>query len=183
MSGAAARCQLRLSIALVRRRECLRTRRGKGLCENRKNNTEMLNICTTFDTAPYEYEAVAAVSLGGAPRDAKTDAVIAVDSATQGVKTDAVIATSAGEELQIGLDAAESGASSELYSWTILMGDSLIELSNSRSQICTVRACAPGIARLKLSYAYASEGTNALKNRSGARFLSKTREYGINIAP
>lgn len=156
---------------------------GKGLCENRKNNTEMLNICTTFDTAPYEYEAVAAVSLGGAPRDAKTDAVIAVDSATQGVKTDAVIATSAGEELQIGLDAAESGASSELYSWTILMGDSLIELSNSRSQICTVRACAPGIARLKLSYAYASEGTNALKNRSGARFLSKTREYGINIAP
>ena len=81
---------------------------GKGLCENRKNNTEVLYICATFDTAPYKYEAVAAVSLGGAPWAAKTDAVIAVDSATQGVKTDAVIATSAGEELQIGFDAAES---------------------------------------------------------------------------
>lgn len=124
-------------------------------------------VCTTFETAPYTYEAVAAVSMGSTP---------------QGAKADAVYTMNAGEEMQISFDATEFMPTYELFMWEILEGSSLIELSNTRSKTCTVRAYDPGTVRLKVTYEYGAEGTNVLTGLSETKFLSKTREYVITIS-
>lgn len=125
-------------------------------------------ICTTFDSAPYEYEIVAAVSLGGTP---------------EGANADEVFSMKAGQSLDVHFSETEFMPSYELFKWEILEGSSLIELSGTRSQTCTVQAYDPGTVRLKVTYEYGAKGTNVLTGNPETKFLSKTREYVINIAP
>ena len=125
-------------------------------------------ICATFDSAPYEYEAVAAVSLGGTPR---------------GTNADEVFNMQAGKTLDITFSGTEYMPSYELFTWEILEGSSLIELTGTRSQTCTVKAYAPGVVRLKITYEYGAKGSNILTGNEETKFMSKTREYVINISP
>lgn len=125
-------------------------------------------ICTTFDSAPYEYEAVAAVSLGGTP---------------QGTNADEVFNMQAGKTLDITFSDTEFMPTHELFTWEILEGSSLIELTGARSQTCTIRAYDPGVVRLKVTYEYGAKGANILTGNEETKFLSKTREYVINISP
>ena len=125
-------------------------------------------ICATFDSAPYEFEMVAAVSLGGTP---------------QGTNADEVFNMQAGKTLDITFSDTEYMPSYELFTWEILEGSSLIELSGTRSQTCTIRAYDPGVVRLKVTYEYGVKGANVLTGNEETKFLSKTREYVINISP
>ena len=128
----------------------------------------VIYICATFDSAPYEYEALAAVSLGGTPAGANADEVFSMK---------------AGQSLDIRFSATEFMPSHELFTWEILEGSSLIELTGTRSQTCTVKAYDPGTVRLKVTYEYGAKGANVLTGNEETKFMSKTREYVINIAP
>ncbi len=84
--------------------------------------------------------------------------------------------------MQISFDSTEFMPTYELFTWEILEGSSLIELSNTRSKTYTVRAYDPGAVRLKVTYEYGAEGANVLTGLSETKFLSKTREYVITIS-
>lgn len=128
----------------------------------------IIYLCLQFDTAPFEYEVLTAVSLGGTPKGAKADEVINV---------------SRGDTFEIAFTGTEFNTHYDLYTWEILEGSSLIELTGSRNSTCTVKAYDAGTVRLKLLYEYAVDGVHPLTGNKSTDFKSKTREYVINIAP
>lgn len=128
----------------------------------------VIYICATFDSAPYEFEAVAAVSLC---------------ETAQGTNADEVFNLQAGKTLDITFSGTEFMPTHELFTWEILEGSSLIELTGTRSKTCTIKAFDPGIVRLKVTYEYGAKGANILTGNEETKFMSKTREYVINISP
>lgn len=131
-----------------------------------KADAAVFYIYASFDSAPYEYEAVAAVSLGLTP---------------EGNNADKVFTVKKGRSIDISFDETEYLPSYELFTWEIMEGSSLIELTGTRSQTCTLKAYDSGKVRLKVTYEYGAEGTNVLTGSKETKFLSKTREYVVNI--
>lgn len=131
-------------------------------------DTAVFYICATFDTAPYEYETIAAVSLGATP---------------QGANADAMFNMSVGEKMEISFSGREFMPTYELFTWEILEGSALIELTGTRGQTCTVQAYDPGTVRLKVTYEYGAKGANVLTGNPETKFMSKSCVYAIHIAP
>lgn len=133
-----------------------------------ENDVAVIYLCLQFDTEPYEYEVLAAVSLGGTPKGANADEVINV---------------SRGDTFEIAFTGTEFDTHYDLYTWEILEGSSLIELTGARSSTCTVKAYDAGTARVRITYEYGVDGKNPLTGSDQTDFKSKTREYVINISP
>ena len=131
-----------------------------------KADVAVFYIYASFDSAPYEYEALAAVSLGLTP---------------EGNGADKVFTVREGKSIDITFDETEYMPSYELFTWEIMEGSSLIELTGTRSQTCTLKAYDSGKVRLKVTYEYGAEGSNVLTGSKETKFLSKTREYVVNI--
>lgn len=126
----------------------------------------VIYLCCEFDSAPYEFEAMAVVSMGPTP---------------VGADADKVFTMKAGSTVDIDFDGTEFGTHYELFTWEILEGSSLIELTGTRNQTCTVHAHEPGQVRLKVTYEYGVDGTDVLTGNTTTDFMSKTREYVIVI--
>ncbi len=133
-----------------------------------KADVAVFYICLTFDTAPYTYEAVAAVGMGGTPASTGADDVFTM---------------SVSEDLPISFTAREYGATYELFTWEILEGSNLIELTGTRSSTCNVHAWDPGTVRIRVYYEYGTREPDILTGNMVPAQHSRTREYVINIAP
>ena len=133
-----------------------------------QNDVAIIYLCLQFDTAPYEYEVLTAVSLAGTPKGANADEVINVNR---------------GDTFEIAFTGTEFDTGYDLYTWEILEGSSLIELTGARNSTCTITAYDAGTARVKILYEYSVDGTHPLTGNPQSEFKSKTREYVIHIAP
>lgn len=131
-------------------------------------DTAVFYIYASFGSAPYEYEAIAAVAMGTTPQSANADTVLSMR---------------AGTEITIHYDGSVFGTGYNLYTWEILEGSSLIELSNTRSSTCTVKAYEAGTVQLKITYKYSTKGRNVLTGLPETQFKSKSRVYAIQITP
>lgn len=131
-----------------------------------KQDAAVFYICIEFSEAPYEYEAVAAVTLGLTPAGTKSDGVYTVKK---------------GDELNISFAGRAYHPSFELYRWEILEGSSLIELTHTREATCTVNAFDAGTVRLRVTYEYGAEEPDVLTGVPRNVQKSKTEEYVINI--
>lgn len=126
----------------------------------------VIYLCMTFDSEPYEYEAMAVVTMGPTP---------------VGADADKVFTMSAGSTAEITYEDTEFDTHYDLFTWEILEGSSLIELTNTRSQSCTVYAIDPGQARIKVTYEYGIDGADVLTGNKVTNFKSKSDEYVIVI--
>ncbi|MCD8105121.1 MAG: hypothetical protein LUF35_08995 [Lachnospiraceae bacterium] len=122
--------------------------------------------CAQFQTAPYEIEALIAVSIG-------TDTVVANQA-------DEEYTISTGESVSItGPWEFDSGYN--LWTWEFLEGSNLAEMSGTVSQTCTVTGHKTGDVRVKVTYEYSVEEADVLTGIERSVGKSTTREYVIHI--
>ena len=131
-----------------------------------KKEIAVIYICATFDTEPYEVEALCAVRMGAEP---------------VGEDADGVMEISVGERKKLDSGLSEFGASYNLYNWEIVSGGSLIKLDHDVSKACIIEANKAGTARVRVTYEYGAEGRNVLTGNRQTDHKSKTREYVIVI--
>ena len=132
-----------------------------------KKGTAVFYICMTFDTEPYEVEALAAVRMGNEP---------------VGEDADGVMEISVGEKKKLDSGLSEFGASYNIYKWEVVSGGSLIHLSQDVSKTCAIEARKEGTARVRVTYEYGAKGRNVLTGREQTDHKSKTKEFVIVIS-
>ena len=122
-------------------------------------------VYARFDTAPYELELLAA-------------APVSRESPSEGER----VQMRRGESQAISFNDREFLPAYETYSWEILSGDTLISLTNTSSQTCTVRALASGVARVQVTYTYGAHEPDVLTGIDRTVSKSKTSVYVIEIS-
>ncbi|MCI7812449.1 MAG: hypothetical protein SO016_12470 [Lachnospiraceae bacterium] len=130
-----------------------------------KNVEAVYYIYAEFNSSPYVIEALCAVDLNGGQA---------------AVHSDGTYSIRIGETLDIGCP-TEFGANYNLFTWEIAEGSSFIEISNTISQTCTVKANRAGTARVKVTYEYGVDEPDVLTGISRNVNRSKTFEYLITI--
>ena len=121
-------------------------------------------IYAAFDSSPYTVEALCAVDLstGSAPQ------------------ADETLTMYTGQSLNLTCP-TEFGANYELFTWEIVEGGALAEVSGATSKTCTLTANRAGTVRLRVTYQYGVDEPDVLTGIPRNVDKSRTRDYLITI--
>lgn len=128
-------------------------------------------ICAVFDSSPHTVEALCAVDLSGTGSGSSSGGATATSS-------DYTLYV--GESLQITCP-TKFDTNYELFRWQIVSGSSLVSLSGSNSETCTIKGNQAGTVRVRVSYTYGVDEPDVLTGIDRNVDRTDTHEYVISV--